>query len=46
LGLAIVMAIAVSHGGTAVALNRTEGGAVVRIVLPNALSQDPTTVLP
>ncbi len=44
LGLAIVMAIAVAHGGTAVALNRADGGAAVRIVVPSALSPDPTTV--
>ena len=44
LGLAIVMAIAVAHGGTAVALNREDGGAAVRIVVPRALSPDPTTV--
>jgi signal transduction histidine kinase len=34
LGLAIVQAIAVAHGGTAVAANRPEGGATVRLELP------------
>ena len=34
LGLAIVQAIAVAHGGTAVAANRPEGGATVRLKLP------------
>jgi len=39
LGLAIVMTIAVAHGGTATAVNRPEGGASVRLVLPNAIAQ-------
>jgi hypothetical protein len=34
LGLAIVQAIAVAHGGSAVAANRAEGGAVVRLEIP------------
>lgn len=34
LGLAIVSSLAEAHGGTATAANRTEGGAVVTIVLP------------
>jgi two-component system, OmpR family, sensor kinase len=34
LGLAIVQAIAVAHGGKAVASNRSEGGASVRLDLP------------
>jgi two-component system OmpR family sensor kinase len=34
LGLAIVQAIALAHGGTAVASNRPEGGAQVRLELP------------
>lgn len=35
LGLAIVQAIAVAHGGRAVASNRPEGGATVRLELPH-----------
>jgi len=35
LGLAIVQAIAVAHGGRAVAGNRPEGGATVRLELPH-----------
>ena len=35
LGLAIVQAIAVAHGGRAVAANRPEGGATVRLELPH-----------
>jgi signal transduction histidine kinase len=35
LGLAIVQAIAVAHGGRAVAGNRPEGGAMVRLELPH-----------
>jgi two-component system, OmpR family, sensor kinase len=38
LGLAIVRAIALAHGGTAVADNRPDGGARVRLVLPGAVS--------
>jgi signal transduction histidine kinase len=34
LGLAIVQAIALAHGGRAVAGNRPEGGAVVRLEIP------------
>ena len=34
LGLAIVQAIVVAHGGTAVASNRSEGGASVRLDIP------------
>ena len=37
LGLAIVMTIAVAHGGMATALNRPEGGASVRLVLPKSI---------
>ena len=40
LGLAIVMTIAVAHGGMATAINRPEGGASVRLVLPNAIVDD------
>ena len=36
LGLAIVRAIAVAHGGTATAANKPGGGAVVRLRLPGA----------
>jgi two-component system, OmpR family, sensor kinase len=36
LGLAIVRAIAVAHGGTAAAANKPGGGAVVRLRLPGA----------
>jgi two-component system, OmpR family, sensor kinase len=36
LGLAIVQAIAVAHGGRAVASNRPEGGAVVRLEVPHS----------
>lgn len=36
LGLSIVQAIAEAHGGTVVAANRPQGGAVVRISLPEA----------
>ena len=36
LGLSIVLAIAVAHGGRAVAANRPGGGAVVTISLPAA----------
>ncbi len=35
LGLAIVQAVAVAHGGRAVAENRSSGGARVRVVLPD-----------
>jgi two-component system, OmpR family, sensor kinase len=41
LGLAIVQAIAVAHGGKAVAANRPEGGATVRLKLP-ASPQSPS----
>lgn len=37
LGLAIVLAIARAHGGTATAGNRPEGGAIVRLRLPDAV---------
>jgi len=37
LGLAIVSAVSLAHGGRAVARNRPEGGAVVSIELPTAL---------
>ncbi len=37
LGLAIVLAIARAHGGTVTAGNRPEGGAVVRLVLPDTV---------
>jgi two-component system, OmpR family, sensor kinase len=37
LGLAIVRAIAVAHGGRAVAGNRPEGGATVRLEVPHRL---------
>ncbi len=37
LGLAIVRAIAVAHGGTATAASRPEGGAVVRLRFPGAV---------
>ena len=37
LGLAIVMTIAVAHGGMATAVNRPEGGASVRLVLPKSI---------
>lgn len=36
LGLAIVQAIAIAHGGRAVASNRSEGGAAVRLDIPRA----------
>ena len=36
LGLAIVRAIAVAHGGVATAANKPDGGAVVRLRLPGA----------
>jgi two-component system OmpR family sensor kinase len=36
LGLAIVQAIAVAHGGTAEAANAPDGGALVRLVLPES----------
>jgi signal transduction histidine kinase len=37
LGLAIVQAIVIAHGGTATAGNRPEGGAVIRLHLPGAI---------
>jgi signal transduction histidine kinase len=37
LGLAIVQAIVIAHGGTATASNRPEGGAVIRLHLPRAI---------
>jgi two-component system, OmpR family, sensor kinase len=37
LGLAIVQAIAVAHGGRAVASNRPGGGAEVRLEVPHSL---------
>ncbi len=45
LGLAIVRAIAAAHGGTATAANRPEGGAVVRLCLPGAVSVPESSVL-
>lgn len=36
LGLAVVSSVAESHGGTAIALERAGGGALVRLVLPRA----------
>ena len=41
LGLAIVAAIALAHGGRATAANRPEGGAVVRLNLPDAVRAAP-----
>ena len=38
LGLAIVQAIAAAHGGSATARNLPDGGAVVRLRIPHALS--------
>jgi two-component system, OmpR family, sensor kinase len=37
LGLAIVMTIAVAHGGMATVVNRPEGGASVRLLLPKSI---------
>jgi two-component system OmpR family sensor kinase len=39
LGLAIVQAIVVAHGGVATAGNRPDGGAMVRLHLPRAISR-------
>src|SRR4051794_24697300 len=36
LGLAIVRSVATAHGGTVSARNATGGGAIIRLVLPNA----------
>jgi signal transduction histidine kinase len=41
LGLAIVQAVAVAHGGRAVAGNRPEGGATVRLELPHSPEPPP-----
>jgi hypothetical protein len=41
LGLAIVAAIALAHGGRATAANRRKGGAVVRLNLPDAVRAAP-----
>jgi two-component system OmpR family sensor kinase len=41
LGLAIVQAIAAAHGGRAVASNRPEGGAAVRLDIPRATEPPP-----
>jgi signal transduction histidine kinase len=41
LGLAIVQAIAAAHGGRAVANNRSEGGAAVRLDIPRAPEPPP-----
>ncbi|GAC1411700.1 MAG: ATP-binding protein [Actinomycetota bacterium] len=41
LGLSIVRAIADAHGGSAIAENRSEGGARVTILLPTNESSDP-----
>ncbi|MDA8322695.1 MAG: ATP-binding protein [Actinomycetota bacterium] len=43
LGLAIVAAIAVAHGGTVAARNAGDGGAVVTIVLPGAVDAGAST---
>jgi two-component system, OmpR family, sensor kinase len=40
LGLAIVQAIAIAHGGKALAGNRREGGAVVQLIIP-CITQPP-----
>jgi two-component system sensor histidine kinase MprB len=42
LGLAIVRQIADAHGGTVAAANAPDGGAVVRIAFPGAVSPDPS----
>jgi signal transduction histidine kinase len=39
LGLAIVQAIVIAHGGTATASNRPEGGAVIRLHLPGVIGR-------
>ena len=41
LGLAIVHAIAVAHGGKALAANRPEGGATVRLEIPTSVDAPP-----
>jgi signal transduction histidine kinase len=41
LGLAIVRAIAVAHGGTASAASRPGGGAMVRLCLPEVIDRLP-----
>ena len=43
LGLAIVRAIAIAHGGTASAANKPGGGAVVRLYVPAAVATDAHT---
>ena len=41
LGLAIVQAVAIAHGGVATAANKPDGGAVVRLHLPGAALSQP-----
>ncbi len=45
LGLAIVHAIALAHGGRATVRNEPEGGAVVRLELPVTAGDDETDTL-